>query len=289
MQVLTIIDEARGRSATAEPMRRLHLHFLQTPAAVETVDGRVAGLHLCSNVLATDATGAQVVEPTGAATSLPVQMLLKSVGYRAAPVPSVPFDDVHGTVPNEMGRVLSAAGDSAAGRIPGLYVCGWLKRGPSGIIGTNLVDAEQTAGCVRDDLAAGAIAPQPGRDPGALASLLAVRHALAHHAACIRQCLLGRRSPVSGVASPCTDCCLCFRIYRLAKLTASPHAPDVRFLTLKNTKLFVDRVVTSAMQSTLCAELLRCRNEEWKWCRGRAGGELMRQSARRAPRRAVHV
>ena len=57
-----------------------------------------------------------------------------------APMPSVPFDERTATIPNILGQVV----DESQGTYPGLFVCGWLKRGPSGIIGTNLIDAEQT-------------------------------------------------------------------------------------------------------------------------------------------------
>lgn len=78
-----------------------------------------------------------------------LSQVLKSIGYRSIPVPGLPFDAERGVVPNRMGQVLeSVAADAPA--VPGLFVVGWLSRGPSGIIGTNLADAEQTVeGMVR--------------------------------------------------------------------------------------------------------------------------------------------
>ena len=88
---------------------------------------------------------------TGHYESLPVQMVLRSVGYRGVPLPGVPFDESRGTVPNAEGRVLGAGGCPR----PGEYVAGWLKRGPTGVIGTNKSDAAQTVRSLLADYAGG--------------------------------------------------------------------------------------------------------------------------------------
>lgn len=101
--------------------------------------------------------------------TIPAQLILVSIGYKSLPVPGLPFDSRKGIVPNEAGRVLSPAAPAApvapsgAGQKcwagnkyeAGLYVCGWLKRGPTGIVGTNLVDAGETVQCLAEDDAAG--------------------------------------------------------------------------------------------------------------------------------------
>jgi ferredoxin--NADP+ reductase len=92
---------------------------------------------------------------TGAVETLPVQMVLRSVGYQSVPLPGVPFDDRSFTVPNVDGRVLGPDGAP----LPGEYVAGWLKRGPTGVIGTNKSDAAQTVRSLLADLAGG---PGPG-------------------------------------------------------------------------------------------------------------------------------
>ena len=74
--------------------------------------------------------------------------MLRSVGYRAVPLPDVPFDERHFVLPNERGRVLSADGEP----VPGVYAVGWIKRGPTGILGTNKRDAEETVACLAEDL-----------------------------------------------------------------------------------------------------------------------------------------
>lgn len=101
---------------------------------------------------ADDAPPAHRAVGTGTFEELPAQLVLKSIGYRSLPVAGLPFDTRSGTVPNSVGQVLhtSAAGDASP--VPGLFVCGWLKRGPTGVIGTNLVDAEETVATVRESL-----------------------------------------------------------------------------------------------------------------------------------------
>jgi len=110
---------------------------------------------------------------TGHYESLPVQMVLRSVGYRGVPLPGVPFDESRGTVPNAEGRVLGAGGCPR----PGEYVAGWLKRGPTGVIGTNKSDAAQTVRSLLADYTA-AGGPRRRRAAAAaprLADLLAAR------------------------------------------------------------------------------------------------------------------
>jgi ferredoxin--NADP+ reductase len=72
------------------------------------------------------------------------------------PLPDVPFDERHWVLPNDRGRVLTPDGDA----LTGVYAVGWIKRGPTGILGTNKRDAEETVGCLAEDLRAGAL-PQP--------------------------------------------------------------------------------------------------------------------------------
>ncbi len=90
-------------------------------------------------------------------------MVLRSVGYQSVPLPDVPFDARASIVPNAQGRVLGPDGVPR----PGEYVAGWLKRGPTGVIGTNKSDAAETVRCLFEDLAGGPGAgdvplPRPG-------------------------------------------------------------------------------------------------------------------------------
>jgi ferredoxin--NADP+ reductase len=97
-----------------------------------------------------------------------VDAVIRSVGYRGTAVEGVPFDDRRNVIPNREGRVVD--GDAA---IPGLYVAGWIKRGPTGIIGTNKKDAVQTVTCLLEDAAIpsawSATAPEPEAVDAALA------------------------------------------------------------------------------------------------------------------------
>ena len=86
-------------------------------------------------------------------------LVLRSVGYRAVPLPDVPFDERSFVLPNERGRVLTPDGDP----LPGVYAVGWIKRGPTGILGTNKRDAEETVACLVEDLRAGALPAPPAR------------------------------------------------------------------------------------------------------------------------------
>jgi len=80
-------------------------------------------------------------------------LVLRSVGYRAVPLPGVPFDERSFVLPNDRGRVRGPDGKP----LPGVYAVGWIKRGPTGILGTNKRDAEETVSCLADDLASGAL------------------------------------------------------------------------------------------------------------------------------------
>lgn len=174
--------------APAGVARRLRLRFWLRPAEIEgSSSGTVAALRLERTRLS--ASG--VFEGTGEFETLDAQLILRSVGYQSVPLPGVPFDARTCTVPNLGGRVLAETGEP----LPGEYVTGWLKRGPTGVIGTNKADAAQTVQALLADQAggpdvgAGAL-PRPGLlrlplpdDPGApgvpagqgLAPLLAAR------------------------------------------------------------------------------------------------------------------
>jgi ferredoxin/flavodoxin---NADP+ reductase len=144
-----VIKEWAGR-APAGGARRLTVRFWLKP--VEIVgETSVEGLTLERTAL--DSSGRLV--GTGQQETLDVQMVLRSVGYQSVPLAGVPFDERAATVPNEAGRVLGPDGQP----LPGEYVAGWLKRGPTGVIGTNKSDAAETVRSLLADLAGG---PGPG-------------------------------------------------------------------------------------------------------------------------------
>jgi ferredoxin--NADP+ reductase len=152
--------------AELEPMgrsKRLHFRFMMRPAAVIGTD-RVVGLDI--ERTAFDRAGRLI--GTGQIERLPVQMVVRSVGYRGLPVDGLPFDEAAGVIPNQHGVVLS---DGLP--VPGVYVAGWIKHGPNGLIGTNRKDASDTVATLFADLPG--LPSAPHRDTGELLAMLWAR------------------------------------------------------------------------------------------------------------------
>jgi ferredoxin--NADP+ reductase len=124
--------------------RHIHLHFHARPVAVQGQE-RVSAVVVERTTV--DADGA--AHGTGDTYELPAQLVVRSVGYRGVGLEGVPFDAQRNVIPNDAGRVVD--GDGSV--LPGLYVAGWIKRGPTGIIGTNKKDAAGTVAAVLEDLA----------------------------------------------------------------------------------------------------------------------------------------
>jgi len=142
--------------------RRLRLRFWLRPAEV-LGPAAVTGFRAERTTL----SGGRLTG-TGETVDLPAEMVLRSVGYRVVPPAGLPLDPDTGTVPHDAGRVLS---DGAP--VPGVYVAGWLKRGPTGIIGTNKPDATETVASLLAD--APRLPRAPERDPGAVLEALTGR------------------------------------------------------------------------------------------------------------------
>jgi ferredoxin/flavodoxin---NADP+ reductase len=105
---------------------------------------------------------------TGERVTIAAEMVLRSVGYRGVALPGVPFDEATGTIPNTGGRVLRDGRPS-----PGEYAAGWIKRGPTGVIGSNRSDASETVRSLLDDASAGLLPRRGGdADPEAFLDLL---------------------------------------------------------------------------------------------------------------------
>jgi len=160
-----ILKEYARREPTGKS-RRLTLRFMVSP--VELIGdgaGGVAALRLVRNVLYATSTGA--LQPR-ATDHLPAGLVFRSVGYRGVPVPGVPFNDSWGVILNDKGRVLDP---DTKQPIVGEYTAGWIKRGPTGVIGTNKPDAAETVECMFEDLARGAVL-EPTRPETAAAETL---------------------------------------------------------------------------------------------------------------------
>jgi ferredoxin--NADP+ reductase len=147
--------------------RRIVLRFLTSPVAIEGTD-RVEALVVQRNELISGDDGSLKARPTGETERLETGIVLRAVGYVGKPLPGVPFDDRRATVLNEGGRVLDPDTQAA---IPGLYAAGWIKRGPSGVIGTNKKCAQETTACLFEDFDARLLA-EPSNTPSALLQTL---------------------------------------------------------------------------------------------------------------------
>ena len=149
--------------------RRIALRFLVSPLELLGQE-RVEGIRICRNELRDEGTGLRACS-TDTIEELGCGIVFRSIGYRGTPVEGLPFDEARGTIPHEAGRIL----DSDGAPLRGDYVVGWIKRGPSGIIGTNKRDAQETVDELLEDLDAGRLnePADPSRD--ALEELLAER------------------------------------------------------------------------------------------------------------------
>ncbi len=138
--------------------RRIIFKFLASPLEIKG-DGRVESVVIGRNVLVKREDGSLAAKASGVTEEIPAGLIFRSVGYRGVALPGVPFDERGGTIPNREGRVLAAAGGQPVGA---LYAVGWIKRGPSGIIGTNKPDSVETVERLLEDMRAGALwTPEP--------------------------------------------------------------------------------------------------------------------------------
>lgn len=158
---VSILQEFAQQPRAGKP-RLLTLRFLVSPTElVAGPDGGVRAMRLARNELYSEG-GQLKSRATGEVEELPADLVFRSVGYRGVPIAGVPFDDRSGAIPNQLGRVTDPATKSA---VPGIYVSGWIKRGPSGVIGTNKKDGTETATAMLEDAAASRVL-SPGRADG---------------------------------------------------------------------------------------------------------------------------
>jgi len=167
-----ILREYARRSPTGRS-KRLILRFLVSPVELRGGDaGEVVAMRLVQNTLQATATGALQARPTERFEELPVGLVFRSVGYRGVPLPGVPFNDSWGVILNERGRVLDP--ETRQPRV-GEYTAGWIKRGPTGVIGTNKPDAAETVACMLEDLGQGRLLHPDEPDPAAAERLVRAR------------------------------------------------------------------------------------------------------------------
>jgi ferredoxin--NADP+ reductase len=156
---------ATRKTGSAE--KRAVFRFLTSPLEILGEGGKVSALRIEHNELVKDGKGRTSARGTGRSEMISTGLVFRSVGYRGVPIPGLPFDEKQGIVPNEDGRVLVGGAP-----VPNLYVSGWIKRGPSGVIGTNKSDAAGTVQKMTADLAGQA---SPARPRAAIDDLLVSR------------------------------------------------------------------------------------------------------------------
>ncbi len=130
--------------------KKIVIRFLVSP--IEIIAGennRVKSVKVVKNRLHVSDDGSLRPRPTNEIEEIPADLVFRSVGYRGIPIKGVPFDENSGIIPNERGRVLDKDGGKP---LLGLYTTGWIKRGPTGVIGTNKKDSGETAICMVEDI-----------------------------------------------------------------------------------------------------------------------------------------
>jgi ferredoxin/flavodoxin---NADP+ reductase len=164
MEILRTLAE---RQPEGKP-RAVRLRFGVSPVAIHGTE-RVEAVEIVRNRLEADERGRVRAVPTEEREVIPCGIVFRSVGYHGVALPGTPFDESTGTMPNAAGRVL----DEAGAHIPGVYCAGWIKRGPTGVIGTNKKDATETVDLLLEDARAGVLPPAAA--DGSIDALLAER------------------------------------------------------------------------------------------------------------------
>jgi ferredoxin/flavodoxin---NADP+ reductase len=149
--------------------RRIVLRFLRSPVELQG-DGRVERIVVARNELHRDDSGAIRPRDTGERETIECGIVFRSIGYKGIGLEGVPFDERRGVIPNEGGRVTDPESGEA---VPGQYAVGWIKRGPTGVIGTNKKDAQETVDhLVEDTVAERLPTPDEAADPGSIVQFL---------------------------------------------------------------------------------------------------------------------
>jgi ferredoxin--NADP+ reductase len=151
-----LLRDFAARGPQGKP-KLVRLRFRTSPVAI-LGDERVEAIEVVRNRLESDGRGSVRAVATDEREVIPCGIVFRSVGYRGVGLPGVPHDESSGTIPNDCGRVLDGAGAA----IPGVYCAGWIKRGPTGVIGTNKKDATETVELLLEDARAGRLRPRSG-------------------------------------------------------------------------------------------------------------------------------
>jgi ferredoxin--NADP+ reductase len=165
---LEVLREFAGRTPAGKPVTVRFL-FFRSPTEIRGED-KVESIELVRNRLE-ERDGGLVAVPTGECEIVECGLVFRSVGYRGVALPELPFEERRGTMRNDCGRVLADDGRP----VPGVYCAGWIKRGPTGIIGTNKKDATETVSLLLDDVGEGRLAHAEGATVDAVDTLLVSR------------------------------------------------------------------------------------------------------------------
>ncbi len=162
-----IFTDFSGRDPEGK-LQKIVMRFLRSPIEIQG-DGKVERIVIGKNELQRDESGRIKAVDTGERETIECGLVLRSIGYKGIPIEGIPFDDGRGLIHNEAGRVHDGEGN----QVPGLYAVGWIKRGPSGVIGTNKKDAQETVDELFADLEAGRV-PEAvlASDRGSIEALL---------------------------------------------------------------------------------------------------------------------
>jgi ferredoxin--NADP+ reductase len=164
-----VLRQYAARTPEGKP-KSIRLRFCVSPTAI-LGDDRVEGVEVVRNELVAR-DGRIVAVPTDEKETIRCGLVFRSIGYHGIPLPDLPFDERSGTVPNDGGRILDGDGSPQ----PGAYVAGWIKRGPTGVIGTNKKDATETVALLLEDAESGRLR-QADAGADAIVELLAERGA----------------------------------------------------------------------------------------------------------------
>lgn len=144
---LETMRELAERGATGKP-KQIHFHFLRSPVELSG-NGAVQAMRMEINQLYTGDNNYIGCRGVNSFETLDVGLVFRSIGYRSVPIPGVPFYEKWGIIPNDKGRVTATHKGEV---VPGEYVVGWAKRGPTGVIGTNKPDAVETVELMLQDV-----------------------------------------------------------------------------------------------------------------------------------------
>ena len=172
LKKVELLREYATRKPTGKS-KKLVIRFLVSPVELRGNEaGQVVAMRLVRNRLEATPAGTLQAKPTDQFETLPVGLVFRSVGYRGVALPGVPFHESWGVIWNENGRVLDP---DTKQPVVGEYAAGWIKRGPSGVIGTNKPDAAQTVVCMMEDLAAGRVLKPEEPDASSAERLIRAR------------------------------------------------------------------------------------------------------------------